>query len=366
MKIVEIFDEVPDFRTKSYITYSLSEILIISLCAVLSGAEDFEEISEYGGQKEPFLKQFLELKNGIASADTIRRVFQHLDVKAFEKLLTTQSKPILEQLEFFQINIDGKVMRATGQRGKKTAALCIVSAWVSEHCLSLGQVKVNKKSNEKTAIPEINKSIDIRGALVSIDAMGCHSSFANLIREYLGDYLLALKKNQKSLYEEVHDWMIKHKDTMDCHSHTDYVGGRIEKRTTYVTNNLTYIDALAEWKDCKTIIMNQNERSFKNGMQKNTTHTRFFVSSFDKDAAFLGSAIRNHWSIENQLYWYLDVVFNEDNQRVREGNAPENMATLRKMGLQSLLKHKGKGSLKRARKKAGWNEDFLLDVLKSF
>ena len=239
MKIVEIFDQVPDFRTENYITYPLNELLVISLCAVLSGAEDFEDISEYGEQKESFLKQFLELKNGIASAYTFRRVFQHMDVKAFEKVLTEQSKPILEQLEFYQINIDGKVMRATGQRGKKTAALCIVSAWVSEHCLSLGQVKVNKKSNEKTAIPQIIKSVDIRGASVSIDAMGCHSSFANLIIEYLGDYLLALKENQKSLYEEVHDWMIKHKDKMDGHSHTDYVGGRIEKRTTYVTNNLT-------------------------------------------------------------------------------------------------------------------------------
>lgn len=366
MKIVEIFEQVPDFRTKCYITYPLSELLVISLCAVLSGAEDFEDISEYGKQKEVFLRQFLLLEKGIASADTFERVFQHVDTKSFERVLIDQSKAILDQLEFYQINLDGKVIRATGQRGKKTAALCIVSAWVSGHCLSLGQVKVDKKSNEKTAIPELIKSVDISKALVSIDAMGCHSSIANLIREEKGDYLLALKKNQKSLYEEVHDWMSKHKTRMDFFTDTDYVGGRIEKRTTYVTNNVAYIDELESWKDCKTIIMTENERSFKNGIEKSTLHTRFFVSSLNQDARYFAASIRNHWSIENQLHWYLDVVFDEDRQRTKAGNAPENMATLRKMALQTLLKHKGKGSLKRTRKKAAWNEEFLFEVLKSF
>lgn len=366
MKLVKIFAQVPDFRTECYITYDLSEILVISLCGVLSGAEDFEEIAEYGRQKEPFLRQFLELPNGVPSHDTFNRVFLHMDTKSFENVLKNWSKEILEQLDSYQINIDGKVLRATGQRGKKTAATCIVSAWVSEHCLSLGQVKVDKKSNEKTAIPEIIETVDIKGALVSIDAMGCHSSIAKLIRANEGDYLLALKENQKSLYEEVHDWMKKHKASMDCYTHTDYVGGRIEKRTTYVTNNLTYIDALADWQDSKTIIMIESERTFKNGIEKSTSHIRFYVSSADKSAAYFGGAIRKHWSIENQLHWYLDVVFNEDSQRVREGNAPENMTTLRKMALQTLLKHKGKGSLKKARKMAGWNESFLLQILFSF
>lgn len=366
MKLVEIFEKVSDFRTECYITYRLSEILVISLCAVLSGAEDFEEIAEYGRQKESFLSSFLELKNGVPSHDTYNRVFLHMDTKSFEKILKNWSKEILDELESYQINIDGKVLRATGQRGKKTAAICVVSAWASEHCLSLGQVKVDKKSNEKTAIPEIIESVSIEGALVSIDAMGCHSSIANLIRANKGDYLLALKKNQKGLYEEVHDWMKKHKMQMDCFTQTDYVGGRIEKRTTYVTNNLTYIDELADWQDSKTIILVEGERSFKNGLEKSTFHSRFYVSSADENAVFFGKCTRNHWSIENQCHWYLDVVFREDNQRVRAGNAPENMTTLRKMALQTLLKHKGKGSLKKARKKAAWNENFLLEILYAF
>ena len=206
----------------------------------------------------------------------------------------------------------------------------------------------------------------IKGALVTIDAMGCHSHIANMIRAQQGHYLLALKKNQKGLYEEVHDWMVKHKEKMDSFSQTDYVGGRIEKRTTFVTNNLTYIDELAAWQDSKTIILVQGERTFKNGLTKNTFQQRFYVSSADEEAAYFGKATRNHWSIENQLHWYLDVVFREDNQRVRAGNAPENMATLRKMALQTLLKHKGKGSLKKTRKRAAWNEKFLFSILQNF
>jgi len=363
MKLVEIFEKVPDFRSKCFVTYLLSEILVISLCAVLSGADDFEEIAEYAIQKKEFLKQFLELANGVPSHDTFNRVFRNIDTKSFEAVLKGWSKEILDEIESYQINIDGKVLRGTGKRGKKTAAICIVSAWASENCLSLGQVKVDKKSNEKTAIPEIIETVDIEGALVSIDAMGCHSSIANLIIEHKGNYLLALKKNQKGLYEEVHDWMKKHKSTMDCFIHTDYVGGRIEKRTTYVTQNLTYIDELADWKKSKTIIMVEAERSFKNGLEKNTFHTRFYVSSAEERAEYFGWCTRNHWSIENKCHWYLDLVFNEDRQRIREGNGSENMATLRKMALQTLLKHKGKSSLKKVRKRVGWNEKFLFQIL---
>lgn len=365
MKLTEIFDNVPDFRVVNRTDHKLSEILVISLCGVLSGAEDFEEIAEYGNQKRSFLSQFLELPNGIPSHDTFNRVFRYLDKEAFQACLQKWSSEILSQLEEYQINVDGKVLRATGKRGKKTAALCLVSAWASEHCLSLGQVKVDKKSNEKTAIPELIEAIDIEGAIVSIDAMGCHQKIAQLIRENGGDYLLALKKNQKGLYEEVHDWMQSRKSVMEEFVHTDYVGGRIEKRTTYVTQNLTFINELEGWKDSQTIIMVESERRFKNGVNKDTSQTRFYVSSANRGAQYFGLRTRHHWSIENQLHWYLDVVFNEDRQRVREGNGPDNMATIRKMALQLLLQHKGKSSLKKIRKRAAWNEDFLIQVLAS-
>ena len=366
MKLLEIFEELPDFRRKSQVRHNLSSILVISLCAVLSGADDFEEIAEYGKEKEGFLGQFLSLPYGIPSHDTIRRVFQNMDTSSFEKCLRARSEEVIKGLKEYQINIDGKVLRATGERGKKTAAICIVSAWSSEHCLSLGQVKVDKKSNEKTAIPELLEAIDLQGALVSIDAMGCDKKIAATIRSKEGDYLLALKKNQKGLYEEVEDWMKKHKSTMENYSETDYVGGRIEKRTTYVCSDLTYIDEARHWKDSKRVIMVESERSFKNGKEKTTFQTRFYISSKEQDAQYFSKQTRKHWSIENQLHWYLDVVFNEDRQRVREGNAPENMAIIRKLALQTLIKSKGKKSVKTMRKKIAWKEDLLFEVLQYF
>jgi len=175
-----------------------------------------------------------------------------------------------------------------------------------------------------------------------------------------------LKKNQKNLYEEVHDWMHRHKSTLDRHQQIDYVGGRIEKRTVYVCDDLTFIDEAQKWKDSKTVIMVQSERDFKTGIQKSTTQTRFYICSRFGDAAYFNRCIRSHWSIENQLHWYLDVVFREDKQRLKQGNAPENMAIMRKLALQSLLKNKGKKSMKTFRKKIAWNEVLLIEVLLNF
>jgi len=365
MELREIFEEVPDFRVIGRTDHLLSEILVISLCAVLSGADDFEEISEYGRQKEVFLRGFLSLPNGIPSHDTFNRVFRFMDHQAFQQCLKKWSRQIIEQLEHHQINIDGKVLRATGERGKTKAGLCLVSAWVAEHCLSLGQSKVAQKSNEKTAIPDLIDSIDITHALVSIDAMGTHIPFAEKIRSKHADYLLALKQNQKDLYLEVRDWMQSRSSQFEQDVQIDYVAGRIEKRTTTVCHQLTFMDELAHWPDCQSVIMVECERSFKNAPEQIQLSTRYYISSKKESAAYFGICTRNHWSIENQLHWYLDIVFDEDRQRVRSDHAPENMATLRKMALQILLQHKGKDSLKKVRKRAAWNEEFLVEILRS-
>jgi len=361
MQITEIFEEVPDFRVLGRTSHKLSDVLVLSLCAVLGGAEDYEEIAEYGRQKEDFLGSFLDLEHGIPSHDTFTRIFRFLDKEAFSNCLYRYSEEIVASLDALQINIDGKVLRATGQRAKRTSGLCLVNAWVADHCLSLGQVKVDAKSNEKTAIPTIIEDIDISGALVSIDAMGTHSKFAQQIRSKGGDYLLALKKNQKELYEQVSDWLERHQDALEKHTDIDYVGGRIERRTTWVCQELGWLDALEQWPDCSSIIMTRYERSFKQGKADSSSKTRFYISSAKYNASLFNTSIRSHWSIENQLHWYLDVVFMEDKQRVREGNGPENMATLRKLSLQLLLQQKTKGmSLKKLRKRAAWNDEFLI------
>lgn len=366
MNIVEIFEELPDFRVRGRTSYPLSEVLVISLCAVLAGAEDYEDMAEYGRQKSEFLGSFLELKAGIPSHDTFNRVYRYMDRSAFTHCLSRWSAEIIGSLSELQINIDGKVLRATSQRGKRTSGLCLVNAWVAEHCLSLGQVKVDAKSNEKTAIPAILEDIDIKGALVSIDAMGTHTKFAAQIRAKEGHYLLALKKNQKALYEQVSDWMTRHQDSFEKAEETDYVGGRIEERITYLCQDLPFLDALKEWPDCQSVIMSHYERSFKNGKEDRSSKTRFYISSARFTAQEFGKATRSHWSIENQLHWYLDVVFLEDRQRVRKDHGPDNMATARKMALQMLLQHKTKAtSLKKLRKRATWNQDFLLQVLAS-
>ncbi|MBX2843930.1 MAG: ISAs1 family transposase [Flammeovirgaceae bacterium] len=332
----------------------------------MSGADDFEEIEAYGQEKEGFLRGFLDLPNGIPSHDTFNRVFRKMEADKFESCLRAYCSEILDSLKDCQVNIDGKVLRATGEKGKKSSGLCLVSAWVSTHCLSLGQLKVSKKSNEKTAIPDLIEQIDLSGALVSIDAMGCDKQIAQQLRANQADYLLALKKNQGNLFEEIHDWMQSRKESFDQYQDIDYQGGRIENRTTYSSNDLTFIDELCGWKDAKSIIMVACERSFKNGKQASSFQTRFYISSAKKDSCFFGKATRHHWSIENQLHWQLDMVFSEDRQKVRKGHAPENMATLRKMGLQLLMKHKGKNSLKKTRKKVAWNQNLLLSVLNEF
>ena len=364
MNIPEIFSTVVDFRQKGMILHSLSDILTISLFAVLCGADDFEEIAEFGLAKEPFFRKFLTLANGIPSHDTFNRIFRNLNPVHLERCLISFSKELISDLCNYQITIDGKVLRATAQSGKKCSGLCLVSAWVAGANVSLGQVKVNEKSNEKTAIPVLLDSLSLEGNLVSIDAMACHQSIANQITEAKGDYLLALKKNQKVIYEQVHDFMQRRKADLQSFTYTDYVGGRIEKRTTYLSNSVEFIDNLQGW-NTKSILMVERERSNKNSDKPIKKSTHFYISSDLKDAKYFNQSIRSHWAIENNLHWQLDVVFREDRQRVRKDNGPENIAVMRKISLQALKKNKGKSSIKNTRKKAGWKDDFLIQIIEN-
>ena len=356
------FKDVPDFRINRRKKHNLLDILVISVCAFVCGADDFEDIALYGTQKEPFLRTFLELPNGIPSHDTFNRVLKFLDKDAFADSLYRWSKEILSTLneEYTQINIDGKVLRATAKSGHNKSGLCLLSAWVSDHKLILGQQKVVSKSNEKTAVPELLKSLDLKDSIVTIDAIACDVKNADIITSKQGHYILALKNNNKYIYQQVSERFNQIKTQLPNNEHFDFGSGRIETRTCYVENNLTLYDDLAPWQHLKSIIIIESKREIKD---KISFETRFYLSDLALEPKEFNQYIRNHWSIENSLHWQLDVTFREDLQRTKTGNAPENLAIIRKLSLQLLNNITDKESIKSRRKLSGWNDQYLIKVL---
>lgn len=361
MKIQKIFAEVADFRREHvFKKHLLSDILVLSLCASLSGAETDEDIESYGQEKLSFLKTFLELPNGIPSHDTITRVFRHLDKDAFSNCLFKYSKDIMEFLNEHHISIDGKVCRATNKGGKKKNGICIVTAWACEQNLCLGQLKTEEKSNEKTAIPALIDEVDVKGSVVSIDAIANSPSVATQIIDKGGDYILSLKKNQKTVFEQVASHMQRNLSILEMDSNVDFGSGRIETRTCYVTKDLTFIEGVLAWKGIKSVIMVHATREIRGQLQE---ENRFYLSSKDQSPKYFNHRIREHWSIENQLHWHLDVSFNEDRCRTKMGNGCENHNTLRKITLQMLQQQNDKHSIKVRRKKAGWNDKYLMEII---
>lgn len=362
MEWEKFFEGVVDFRLDRKKLHSLSDILMLSLCGAISGANDYEEIEAYGRQKEAFLRSFLKLENGIPSHDTINRVFNRLDKDQFGACLYRWSAELLAFMDHYQIGIDGKVLRGTGKSGKKCSGICLVSAWVDEHRLVLGQQKTNEKSNEKTAIPQLLESLELKGALVSIDAIACNENVARIITGKEANYLLALKNNQKQLFEQVSEHMQHRKQVLDKAVWQDFGSGRIETRTCYVAHELALLDGLENWPGIKSVVMVVARRE-KDG--KATEQVRYYLSSLKENAKAFNSYVRKHWDIENNLHWKLDVVFREDQSRTRTGNGAENMAILRKTALQVLHQHKDKHSIKNKRKMAGWNDEYLMTLIKN-
>ena len=356
------FQDVPDFRINRRKKHNLLDILVISVCAFVCGADDFEDIALYGVQKEPFLRTFLELPNGIPSHDTFNRVLKFLDKDSFADSLYRWSKEILSTFDqqYIQINIDGKVLRATAKSGHKKSGLCLLSAWVSDHKLILGQQKVDSKSNEKTAVPDLLKSLDLKDSIVTIDAIACDIKNADIITSKQGHYILALKNNNKHIYHQVSERFAQVKTQLSKNEHIDFGSGRIETRTCYVENDLSLYDDLVPWKHLKSIIIIESKREIN---EKISFETRFYLSDLALEPKEFNQYIRNHWSIENSLHWQLDVTFREDLQRTQSGNAPENLAIVRKLSLQLLNKITDKESIKSRRKLAGWNDQYLIKLL---
>lgn len=357
------FAAVPDFRLNRRKKHQLLDILVIALLAVICGADDFEEIALYGRQKEGFLRTFLTLPNGIPSHDTFNRVFRYLDKKAFGQCLYRWSSQILATIEkqLYQISLDGKVLRGTAKAGQKKSGLCVVSAWVDEHRLVLGQERVADKSNEKTAIPTLLKSLDLTHSLVSIDAIACEETNAALIVEKQGHYLLALKQNQGQIFEQVSQRMQQTKGQQVHAEQVDFGSGRIETRRCWVETNLALYDGLANWSHLKSIIMVEASREVDGKISK---QTRYYLSDLLLSAQAFNGYVRQHWGIENKLHWSL--VFGEDRQRTRMNQAADNLSTTRKLALQVLSQMKDKESLKNRRKRAGWDDNYLLTILALF
>jgi predicted transposase YbfD/YdcC len=359
------FSDLPDPRVEAKCEHRLLDIVMIAICAVIAEAESWEDITLFGESKRTWLEEWLELPNGIPSADTFERVFRKLDAKAFQARFMAWVQAVFAVTEGQVIAIDGKTVRGSrDSRGK--ANLHLVSAWASANGISLGQQKVRCKSNEITAIPELLDLLVLKGCIVTIDAMGCQTAIAEQIIRQEGDYVLAVKENQGTLYQHLDTTFAWLDDERNRRAQYDYAEtvdqghGRIETRQCWAV-----ADREAEakgWKGCQTIVRIIATREFKGKLER---QTRYFISSLPPQASLLLACIRAHWSIENNFHWVLDAVFREDLSQARIGNSAENFALVRRIALNLIKKHSAKGSLKGKRYRAALDEDFLLEILQS-
>lgn len=364
------FTALEDPRRTYLNDHPLINIVTIALCAVIAGAESWTDVESFGKSKQIWLSQFLELKNGIPSHDTFGRVFAHMGPEQFQACFLSWVQAVFEVTNGQVIAVDGKKLRHSYDKAHGKGAIHMVSAWATANELVLGQVKVDDKSNEITAIPALLALLDINGCIVTIDAMGCQTEIAGQIIDQGGDYLLALKENQGNLYDDIaffFDLAQQNGFAKVSHTYHQTVNGghgRIEKRQCWGISgedSLSFLRNYDAWAQLQTIVMIQSERQV-NG--KVSRETRYFISSLVNDARQILAAKRSHWGIENKLHWALDVAFREDDSRVRQGNAPQNLAVLRHMALNLLKQEKtAKGGIKAKRLKAAWDNDYLVKVL---
>jgi len=369
----EHFSCLEDPRDNRGKLHQLHDIIIMALLSIICGADEFTEMEEFGRSKISFLKQFLKLPNGIPSHDTFGRVFAVLCPEMFRKCFIAWVKTLCE-LGGDIVNIDGKALRHSYDTANDKSMIYMVSAWANANNMVLGQVKVDDKSNEITAIPKLLVLLDLEGAIVTIDAMGTQKEIAAKIREAKADYALALKGNQGNLKEEVEEAFQRFnadQSTKKAHSKnkTEHKGhGRKEERICYAAPAKDYISEqeLSKWKDLTTIIKIEAYVHYYNGKKKGQRvyEERYYISSLPPDAEQLNYAIKSHWGIETKLHWVLDVAFREDDSRVRKGFADENLAIGRHIAINKLKNETScKRGIKAKRKKAGWEEEYLLKVL---
>jgi predicted transposase YbfD/YdcC len=346
--------------------HNLLDMIVIAIAATLCGADGWVQIEEFGRSKQAWLKQFLELPNGIPSHDTFGRVFSLLQPEAFEACFRDWVEAIREVIPGEVIAIDGKTLRRSHDRGKGLAALHLVSAWATANRVVLGQVATKAKSNEITAIPQVLDLLQLNGCIVTIDAMGCQTAIAEQIVAQGGRYVLALKGNQSTLATEVEEAFIQ----ADAREYTDVASefletteqghGRRETRRYRTLGDLSGVPCSALWEAMDMIGMVESEREV-NG--KITRETRFYIGAIGTDVETFAYAVRGHWGVENQLHWSLDVSFREDASRVRDPEARENLALIRRVALTRLQHDDSTLGIQSKRLKAGWDERYLATLL---
>ena len=366
--LFERVGEIKDPRVERTKLHCLKDILVIAVCGTICGADNWEEIAEFGESKREWFATFLELENGIASHDTFRRVFILLDNIELKTLFVDWISAAVELNKGTLVNIDGKTLCGSKEPIKGQTALNVVSAWASEQAVVLGQVRCQEKSNEIRAIPELLKILNLEGCIVTIDAMGCQREIVEEIIERVADYVISLKGNQGNLHTEIKDYLdwaerIGFKEISYDYCETlEKDHGRIEERRCWVTEEIGWLEQKEEWKNLKSVVLVEAIREVI-GKEK-TVERRYFISSLEANAEQSLRAVRGHWAIENELHWCLDIGFREDDCRVREAKSAENLATLRHIGINLLKQEKScKRGIEGKRKKAGWDESYLLKVL---
>ena len=362
-KLISIFGNVQDPRSHINQLHSLVDILLIGVISVICGAETWKQMVDFAYSKEDFLRRFLKLENGIPSEDTINRVFSAIDSSEFGNCFVewVNSMSIITKGQV--IAMDGKTLCGAKSKGIKSP-VHMVSAWANENNLVLGQVRVNDKSNEITAIPELLDKLMIKGNIITIDAMGTQTNIVEKIIEKEADYILAVKENQKQLLEEIID-EFKFSKEIEVDTNIDIGHGRIETRKCSVISNFLFIDNKdGKWKKLNQVVKIESVREFKNSDKPAEKATRYYISSLENNADQYQKNIRSHWGIENKLHWTLDVAFSEDSSRKRNKNAAQNYSILLKIALNLLKNEKTeKQGIAGKRLKAGWNENYLLKVL---
>lgn len=358
---LKYFAELRDPRVERNREHLLEEILLIAIAAVLSGAESWNDIADYGEAKLEWLKTFLSLPSGIPSHDTFNRVFAALDPEEMEKGFVAWVSSIARLTAGEVVAIDGKALCGTRETGKKTL-VHMVSAWAESNGLVLAQRKVDEKSNEMTTIPKLLDALELAGTVVTIDAMGCQREIAGRIVEKKADYVLAVKGNQGLLSEQVKDsFLLLESDAVA--EEIDCGHGRVERRRCSVITDLSLIEKAAEWTSLQGLVRIEAERYHKVS-GKTEREIRYYITSLRPAAAHLNHVIRQHWGIENKLHWVLDVGFGEDLSRKRAGHAAQNFSILNRIALNLLKQDKSsQRGIKGKRLKAAWDQPYLLKLL---